>query len=444
MNDEEQAVESSRFGREAKIGVVVILALLLVFVGVMAYKLVGASPGEGLASAAVQDSDDSQQQDAEPNEDLFPESLDEPEPRGVDSPKVLVAQSGSDTPPKPVGNDFDQWKSASDEGKAKPVEGEGPVLISPPPLPPEPNPGNRYDNRSRDPFTAGNHTPLQSEEPADASRPSTAEQPERRGPNYGEESVDRAEPSGYSSAAEAPPPLPPYRERGRYDDAGRFAPADQSYPDRSYSDASEQADQAAPASQHGSSENQRRPSPSYDERPRRRDGHRAFDSPPAALKDGKYEVQPLDSFWTISEKLYGAGAYYKALMEHNRDKMDDEGKLQPGALVVVPTVEQLEKAYPDLCPKPSRRETLQDRTRNVGTRRNYHSGRTYTVAEGDTLFEIARYELGKAARWVEIYELNRDVLGKDFNYITPGTKLYLPDSGRPDVLAEPPNDGYRR
>ena len=38
------------------------------------------------------------------------------------------------------------------------------------------------------------------------------------------------------------------------------------------------------------------------------------------------------------------------------------------------------------------------------------------MAEGDTLFNIARYELGKASRWVEIYEFNRDLLGKDFNY----------------------------
>ncbi len=42
-------------------------------------------------------------------------------------------------------------------------------------------------------------------------------------------------------------------------------------------------------------------------------------------------------------------------------------------------------------------------------------GRTYIVAEGDSLFDIARSELGKASRWVEIYDLNADVLGKDID-----------------------------
>ena len=54
-------------------------------------------------------------------------------------------------------------------------------------------------------------------------------------------------------------------------------------------------------------------------------------------------------------------------------------------------------------------------------------GRTYIVAEGDSLFDIARCELGKASRWVEIYDLNADVLGKDIDSLTPGTRIVLPD-----------------
>jgi nucleoid-associated protein YgaU len=54
-------------------------------------------------------------------------------------------------------------------------------------------------------------------------------------------------------------------------------------------------------------------------------------------------------------------------------------------------------------------------------------GRTYIVAEGDSLFDIARCELGKASRWVEIYDLNADVLGKDIDSLTPGIRIVLPD-----------------
>jgi nucleoid-associated protein YgaU len=70
----------------------------------------------------------------------------------------------------------------------------------------------------------------------------------------------------------------------------------------------------------------------------------------------------------------------------------------------------------------------------VSNRGSYRSGRTYKVAEGDTLFTIARYELGKASRWAEIYELNQDLLGKDFNYLRPGMQLRLPEEEKSDVL----------
>jgi nucleoid-associated protein YgaU len=68
------------------------------------------------------------------------------------------------------------------------------------------------------------------------------------------------------------------------------------------------------------------------------------------------------------------------------------------------------------------------------------------VAEGDTLFDIARAELGKASRWAEIYELNRDQLGEDFNYLAPGMQLVMPPRGdRPEsITTRPSRDAYRR
>jgi nucleoid-associated protein YgaU len=70
----------------------------------------------------------------------------------------------------------------------------------------------------------------------------------------------------------------------------------------------------------------------------------------------------------------------------------------------------------------------------------------YVVEEGDTLFDIARYELGKASRWAEIYDLNRGQLGTDYNYIAPGTKLMLPDAvtSEPDALTTRPGTPFPR
>ena len=43
--------------------------------------------------------------------------------------------------------------------------------------------------------------------------------------------------------------------------------------------------------------------------------------------------------------------------------------------------------------------------------------------------DIARHELGKASRYGEIIQLNLDVLGGQFDYLTPGMQLALPDDG---------------
>jgi hypothetical protein len=54
-------------------------------------------------------------------------------------------------------------------------------------------------------------------------------------------------------------------------------------------------------------------------------------------------------------------------------------------------------------------------------------GQTYTVAGGESLFDIARCKLGKASRWVEIYDLNADVLGKDIDSLPSGISIVIPE-----------------
>jgi nucleoid-associated protein YgaU len=234
------------------------------------------------------------------------------------------------------------------------------------------------------------------------------------------------------TAASGNPPPPPSRENNRYGQSRTLPPPP---PESDYGRPS--------GSGRGEGATTGRGFVSEEE-PVRHHRPRSYGSPPPLRDDGKYEVQPNDSYWTISERVYGIGAYFKALAEHNRDKSDGEDRLKPGTLISAPPIGQLEKSYPDLCPKPSRRETLQNRASIVKTGGQYRSGRTYTVAEGDTLFIIAKYELGKASRWAEIYELNRDLLGKDYNYLTPGMQLTLPEKERSEITAEPPRTGYRR
>ena len=50
----------------------------------------------------------------------------------------------------------------------------------------------------------------------------------------------------------------------------------------------------------------------------------------------------------------------------------------------------------------------------------------YTVRAGDTLYTIAKRELGAGSRFKDIFSGNADVIGHDPNLIKPGQKLVMP------------------
>jgi len=163
-------------------------------------------------------------------------------------------------------------------------------------------------------------------------------------------------------------------------------------------------------------------------------------------QEGTYVVQPNDNYWSISKKLYGTDAYFKALAHHNRAKVIDPDRLQLGEEILTPSAAALHDAYPDLCPRPAHREAAQRRAL-AGGQVPVGRGRVYVVQEGDNLFNIARYELGKATRWTEIVRLNQERLGStlsDLNYLTPGMKLVLPDDPPPANVGRRPGSGYPR
>ncbi len=53
--------------------------------------------------------------------------------------------------------------------------------------------------------------------------------------------------------------------------------------------------------------------------------------------------------------------------------------------------------------------------------------KTYTVKDGDSLWALAERFLGKGSRYMEIYELNKAVIGSDPRRIRPGMVLKLPE-----------------
>jgi len=165
----------------------------------------------------------------------------------------------------------------------------------------------------------------------------------------------------------------------------------------------------------------------------------------APATGSRYVVQPNDNFYTISEKAYGDSGYFKALYEYNRVQHPRSDQLQVGDQIEVPHLAVLEQRYPDLCPKPRSQPAASGNAIPVASNASTSaSGRTYVVARGDTLFDIARWELGKAARWVEIYDLNRDQLGSDFNFLSPGMRLRLPKDAAGDQQTQRPSSNPAR
>jgi nucleoid-associated protein YgaU len=465
---DEPAPAASHLGKEAKIGVTVILLLLVVFGVVLVMRLTRSNPdGQQLASAAPAQIDKGRSAHST-KDDLFKNFKSGPS-AGGNRPTVVTATAGASQPPKTFDSD---WKHASNK-PVGPADDLSPKRSSPKPdmslppltLPPpsKPSSGSRYDDLASAPppprQELGRPKPLREaagEVPLVSPGEEKPPRPLKRDPG------GLAPKRGPGDLGETPQPPRRDREKSRHDSPATPAPPPELPPlppDASYAEASGPSRPVTPVSRNSDADDRPRhreyrrsdndlgesSAGSADEAaPPRRSAPPSYSSPPPRRDDGKYEVQPTDSYWTISEKVYGTTVYFKALVEHNRRTLGDDERLRPGDLVSTPPAAELEKEYPDLCPQPSRRETRENRTMAVSTRQSYRSGRTYTVSEGDSLFNIARYELGKASRWVEIYDLNREVLGKDFNYLTPGMKLTLPDGDRPERVAEPPSRGYRK
>jgi nucleoid-associated protein YgaU len=143
----------------------------------------------------------------------------------------------------------------------------------------------------------------------------------------------------------------------------------------------------------------------------------------AGATDRLYPVKQDDTYWTIAQEAYGSGAYFRALFQYNQQHGAKTERLHNGVQLRLPDEATLRRLYPELCPRQQR---LASAARATRASANLVDGRPYVVREGDTLYEIARRELGKSTRWAEIYELNRDAIGGVTAPLEPQTTLVLP------------------
>ncbi len=399
-------------GKEAKIGVVLIMGLLIVL-GVVLARNVWKPSGdsEAVASSKKDKSTTSKSKDKEPS---------------TNSRRMTVLSQGDSNtrsaPPAMTG-----WGSPSEGSESDDATNSDPSQTSGRALLPSANDWSNTQDYS-------------TTEPQPESEGTSNWDVAQSGDPYQQNMESTSDGDGYDSATQRnalkviSPPESSASGDSRYADSGQYS-ARNSYSGQT---SPYQNNYRSPYSTSARTASSPGSTGSYSSNPYS-SNRSTYGSGTLSDNDGQYKVQPNDSYWVISKKLYGTGGYFKALAEHNLKEFPKEDRLQVGDLISTPKVEALERTYPGLCPKASRRQAARGQASVRSASSSYHSGRTYTVEEGDTLFDIARFELGKASRWAEIYELNRDLLGEDCDFLAPGMKLALPEEASQDPITRKPD-----
>lgn len=164
--------------------------------------------------------------------------------------------------------------------------------------------------------------------------------------------------------------------------------------------------------------------------------------------DEFYTVKEGDTFWDISKHLYGTHGLFLALYEYNREISPKADLLKPGMRLRTPSCEVLKvmaaKVTDGLPERPVGRIVSADgraAVTRVGRNEVRPSGifetekglKVYRVGEGDTLIKIAVHHLGRAERWKQIYNMNRDQL-KSEQDLQIGAELRLPADASTEPL----------
>ena len=129
-----------------------------------------------------------------------------------------------------------------------------------------------------------------------------------------------------------------------------------------------------------------------------------------------------DTFPALAQRFYGDPSRLATLKRLNEGRSE----VQPGERVLVPIFDLdavQTAAEPAAAPKsaaaPIAASAPKSEVQPAG------AGRVHVVQEGESLWKIAKKELGSGARWNEIYEANRDVLPNP-EALHTGQKLRVP------------------
>ena len=124
-----------------------------------------------------------------------------------------------------------------------------------------------------------------------------------------------------------------------------------------------------------------------------------------------YKVAKGDNLWKISEKYYGSGYNYVDIIKENNLK--NPSVLAIGTELTIPNTEVIKVTVT----KPA-----------ISI-----EGDKYTVVKGDSLWKVAVRSYSDGYKWVEIYDANKAIIGRNPGLIYSGTELTIPREKQPQV-----------
>ena len=134
-------------------------------------------------------------------------------------------------------------------------------------------------------------------------------------------------------------------------------------------------------------------------------------------------VSEQDTLWDLATRIYGDGRLFAAVHEANKGSLNGQGKLLVGTQLRFPAKSRLLSEFRALVPQDLLGDSADQSASDSRNRREY------TTRNGDSLFSIAREELGQASRYIEILELNSAQLSSSTRHseeLAAGLKLALP------------------
>jgi nucleoid-associated protein YgaU len=142
-------------------------------------------------------------------------------------------------------------------------------------------------------------------------------------------------------------------------------------------------------------------------------------------KAQEYEVQAGDSLGKIAAKFYGSSAktYQDAIVAANPSLKGDRNKILVGVSYVIPAAEATAQGNQPASQQPQ--QPAQQATDRKPSEKPAADEHWYVVKEKDTLWGIAKDQVGDSGAVAAIKELNKDSL-KGGDTVRVGMKLKLP------------------